>query len=238
LFYNRFISKDLLWELSASSDHNGSFYEKVPQEPPKNFSFHNQLHTGHLGILLTLKQSLARGSLNLHINRENSRKAVAPIKRGDCGEWIGREDEMIILVEASVLAVGLNGREEVLQELPIRVIAMQSGVKAARSLKTEKVDSVISDWDLEDMADGRFVKGLKAAKPDIPTIVVIKAGDRAQEIAARSLGVSAVLTDEADDDLFQQTVANVLGLKEVVSIKAIYPAENAKSLYEKQRISK
>ena len=145
---------------------------------------------------------------------------------------------MIVLVEASVLTVGLNGREEVLQELPIRVIAMQSGIKAARSLKNEKVDSVISEWELEDMTDGRFVKGLRAAKPDIPTIVFVRAGDAAQEIAARSLGASAVLTDEADDDFFRQTVANVLGLKDVVSIKAISPAENAKGLYEKQRISK
>lgn len=140
---------------------------------------------------------------------------------------------MIVLVEASVLTVGLNGREKVLRELPIRLITMQSGIKAARSLKTERVDSVISNWELEDMADGRFLKGLRAAKPDIPTIAFVKAGDRAQEIAARSLGVSAVLTDEADDDFFRQTVANVLGLKGHVTIKAISLAENAKSLYEK-----
>lgn len=145
---------------------------------------------------------------------------------------------MIVLVEASVLTVGLNGREEVLQELPIRVIAMQSGIEAARSLKIEKVNSVISEWELEDMTDGRFVKGLRAAKPDIPTIVFVRAGDAAQEIAARSLGASAVLTDEADDDTFRQTVANVLGLKDIVSIKAVSAAENAKSLYKKQRISK
>lgn len=145
---------------------------------------------------------------------------------------------MIVLVEASVLTVGLNGREKVLRELPIRVITMQSGIEAARSLKTERVDSVISNWELEDMADGGFLKGLRAAKPDIPTIAFVRAGDRAQEIAARSLGVSAVLTDEADDDFFQQTVANVLGLKGHVTIKAISLAEDAKSLYEKRRISK
>jgi DNA-binding NarL/FixJ family response regulator len=145
---------------------------------------------------------------------------------------------MIVLVEASVLTVGLNGREKVLRELPIRLITMQSGIKAARSLKTERVDSVISNWELEDMADGRFLKGLRAAKPDIPTIAFIKAGDRAQEIAARSLGVSAVLTDETDDDFFRQTVANVLGLKGHVTIKSISSAENAKSRYAKQRIPK
>jgi len=138
---------------------------------------------------------------------------------------------MIVLVQASVLTVGLNGRDDVLRELPVRLITMQSGVEAARSLKNEKVDSVISKWDLGDMRDGRFLKRLRVVRPDIPTIAFVRAGDRAQEIAARSLGVSAVLNDDADDDFFKETVANVLGLKGIVTIKAIAPAE--KSRYEK-----
>src|SRR4030042_3239244 len=105
--------------------------------------------------------------------------------------------KIIILIQATVLTVGLDGKNEVLRELPVRLITMQSGIKAARSLKTEKVDSVISKWDLDDMEDGRFLRNLRAAKPEIQTIAFVKAGDRAQEIAARSLGVSAVLTDQA-----------------------------------------
>jgi DNA-binding NarL/FixJ family response regulator len=132
---------------------------------------------------------------------------------------------MIVLIQASVLTVGLNGKNEVLQELPIRLITMQSGMKAARSLKTEKVDSVISKWDLDDMEDGQFLRNLRAVKPEIPTIAFVRAGDRAQEIAARSLGVSAVLTDEANDGLFRETVVNVLGLRDVASIKAMSPVE-------------
>ncbi|GAI81962.1 unnamed protein product, partial [marine sediment metagenome] len=112
---------------------------------------------------------------------------------------------MIVLVQATVLTVGLNGngKNEVLRELPIRLITMQSGTEAARSLKNEKVDSVISKWDLDDMEDGRFLKRLRAVKPEIPTIAFVRAGDRAQEIAARSLGVSAILTDDTSDELFR-----------------------------------
>jgi len=143
---------------------------------------------------------------------------------------------MIVLVQASVLTVGLNGKNEVLRELPIRLITMQSGTEAARSLKNEKVNSVISKWDLHDMEDGRFLKNLKAVKPEIPTIAFIRAGDRAQEIAARSLGVSAVLTEDTSDELFRETVANVLGLKGIISIKAISPAEDSR--YEKEKIPK
>jgi DNA-binding NarL/FixJ family response regulator len=132
---------------------------------------------------------------------------------------------MLVLVQATVLTVGLNGKSESLQELPIRLINMQSGLEAARSLKTEKVDSVISNWDLDDMADGLFIRKLKAVKPEIPTIVFVTAGDRAQEIAARSLGVSAVLTSDTDDEHFKQTVADVLGLRDIVAIKAISSAQ-------------
>jgi len=145
---------------------------------------------------------------------------------------------MIVLVQASVLTVGLDGRNEVLRELPIRLITMQSGIQAARSLKNEKVDSVISRWDLDDMEDGRFLKNLRAVKPNIPTIAFVRAADPEQEIFARALGVSAVLTDDTSDELFRQTVANVLGLKGIVSIKAISPAESKKSRYEEEKIIK
>ena len=140
---------------------------------------------------------------------------------------------MIILVQATVLTVGLNGKNETLQELPIRVITMQSGVEAARSLKNENVNGVISRWDLEDMQDGRFLKRLRAVKPDIPTIAIIRNGDATQEIAARSLGVSAVLTEDSDDEFFRATVASILGLEEAASIRAISPA---KRRYGKERM--
>ena len=128
---------------------------------------------------------------------------------------------MVVLVQANVMTVGLNGKSEVLRELPIRLITMQSGLQAARSLKNEEIDSVISRWDLDDMPNGRFLRNHRAVKPDIATIVFVKAGDWQQEIQARSLGVSAVLTDQADDGIFKETVANVLGIQNLVDIKAI-----------------
>ena len=137
---------------------------------------------------------------------------------------------MIVLVQATVLTVGLNGRSEVLKELPIRLVTMQSGLAAARSLKNEKVNSVISRWDLDDMPDGKFLKTLRAARPSIPTIAFIRPGSKNQEIAARALGVSAVLAEDATDDMFRETVANLLGITGDVEIKAISPAENARQL--------
>ena len=140
---------------------------------------------------------------------------------------------MIVLVQANVLTVGLGDKNEALQELPVRLMPMSSGAEAARSLKNERVDSVISKWDLDDMKNGLFLKRLKAVKPEVPTIVFVMAGDRAQEIAARSSGASAVLTEDTTDEFFQSTVANILGLRGIVSIKTVSPAENEQSQYEK-----
>jgi len=133
--------------------------------------------------------------------------------------------KMIVLVQATVLTVGLNGQNEVLRELPIRLITMQSGVEAARSLKNEKVDSVISKWHLNDMKDGRFLRKLRTVKSEIPTIALVDSNNEQQEIDARSIGVSAVLTNDSNDELFKKTVANVLGLKDIVAIKTISTAK-------------
>jgi DNA-binding NarL/FixJ family response regulator len=145
---------------------------------------------------------------------------------------------MVVLVQANVLMVGLDGRNEALRELPIQVITMRSGVEAARSLKNEKVDGVISNWDLEDMPDGRFLRCFRAVKPDVPIIVFVRDGDVEQEIAARSLGVSAVLSQSTNNELFCRTVANVLGLRNLESIKAICLAESQERSHPKMKTGK
>lgn len=128
---------------------------------------------------------------------------------------------MIVLVKAAVLTVGLKGKSEALKHLPIRVVNLRTGLEASRSLKNEKFDSIISNWELPDMKDGLFLKGLRRIKPDIPTIAVVKAGSNRQEISARSIGVSAVLTSDTTDDIFRRTVAEILGLRDADVIKKI-----------------
>ena len=136
---------------------------------------------------------------------------------------------MIVLVQASVLTIGLDDKTGVLRELPIRVIGMRTGAEAACYLRNGQVNSVISRWDLEDAKDGWFLRRLKAVKPRIPTIVFVRGGSVEQEIEARSLGVSAVLTDETSDELFRETVAGILGLKQVVNIKEISSPKRRRS---------
>lgn len=131
---------------------------------------------------------------------------------------------MLVLVKANVLAVGLGGRGSALKGLPIRVSFIKTGAEAGRSLKNENVDSVISRWDLPDAPDGQFLRNLRLAKPYMPVIAVVDSGDAKQEVAARSIGASAVLSSDVSDEVFKKTAAGVLGLGDTGAIEEICAA--------------
>lgn len=128
---------------------------------------------------------------------------------------------MIVLVKANILAIGITGRSEVLRTLPVRVIDMQCSQEAGSSLKTEEIDTIISHWDLPDAADGRFLKALRRAKPHMPIIALVAPGDIGREIAARSIGVTAVVSSDVSDAYFRSVIAEVLGIDDVESIRNI-----------------
>jgi len=129
---------------------------------------------------------------------------------------------MLVLVKANILTVGLEGRINALKSLPIRVFNVPTGIEAGRSLKNENVDSIISNWNLSDAPDGRFVKALRNAKPYLPVVVVVQAANAAQEIAARSIGAAAVLSSDESDEVFKRTIAQVLGIDDAVKLEKIY----------------
>jgi DNA-binding NarL/FixJ family response regulator len=133
---------------------------------------------------------------------------------------------MLVLVKANVLTVGLEGRIEALKGLPIRVFNMPTGLEAGRSLKNENIDSIICNWNLPDAPNGRFVKTLRSAKPYLPVIVVVQAANSVQEIAARSIGASAVLGSDESDEVFRRTIAQALGIDGVVRNEEICAIAN------------
>lgn len=133
---------------------------------------------------------------------------------------------MLVLVKANILTVGLESRIEALKGLPIRVFNMPTGIEAGRSLKNENFDSIISSWNLPDAPNGRFVKTLRSAKPYLPVIVVVRAADPAQEIAARSIGAVAVLGSDESDEVFRRTIAQALGIDGAVKSEEICAIAN------------
>jgi DNA-binding NarL/FixJ family response regulator len=128
---------------------------------------------------------------------------------------------MLVLVRANIFVVGLGGRSSALKALPIRVSFIQTGFNAGRSLKSESVDSVISKWDLPDAPNGLFLKSLRLAKPYIPVIAIVDPNNPGQEIAARSIGATAVLSSDVSDDIFRQTVVEVLGINDTDEIQKL-----------------
>ncbi len=128
---------------------------------------------------------------------------------------------MITVSKMTVLAVGVGQRSETLVELPIELISLKQGSEAVSSFKTEQIDSVISHWHLDDMPGGLFLRRLRAIRPHMPTIALIESGNPEQEIAARSLGVSAVIPEDCSDDYFRAVVSAVLHLR-TGSVEHVY----------------
>ncbi len=128
---------------------------------------------------------------------------------------------MVIIAKMNVLSVGANLTGS-LNGLPVRLISVKDGDEAVSSFKTEQVDSVISHWHLADMPDGKFLKKLKAAKPQMPTIAIVEGHNPQQEIDARSLGVAAVITEDSSEEHFRDVITSVLGLQDARAIRELY----------------
>ena len=129
---------------------------------------------------------------------------------------------MVIIAKMNILSVGAGSRNKALDGLPIRLINMKTGIQAISSFKTEQIDSVISHWHLADMPNGKFLKKLKAVKPQMPTIAIIEAQNPQQEIEARCLGVAAVITEDSSEAHFRAVISAVLGIEDMQTIEELY----------------
>jgi DNA-binding NarL/FixJ family response regulator len=129
---------------------------------------------------------------------------------------------MVIIAEMNVLTVGMDDRGDGFDGLPVRLLDAVGGSEAIRSFKTDPIDSVVSHWNLSDMPDGEFLRKLKAVKPDMPTVAIVDPDDPQQEIEARQLGVSAVVSEDCGEGYFREVITAVLGLPNERVIEALY----------------
>ena len=131
---------------------------------------------------------------------------------------------MVILVKAEVLAVGIGGMCRYFENLPVRLCSLETGREAASSLKYKNYDAVVGRWNLADMADGKFLRGLKLARPGILTAAVVDSENFDEEIQARSCGVNAVFTENTSEYVFSETIAELLK----AGVSARYPLNSIK----------
>ena len=115
---------------------------------------------------------------------------------------------------SNILIAGARDKAAILRDLSVRLFVTDTGSQAIRCLKKKRMDALISRWELVDLSDGELLKNVIAAKPGMPTVALIKAGDYVREVAARSIGVSAVLPEDVDDDHFRNTVCQLADILE------------------------
>jgi DNA-binding NarL/FixJ family response regulator len=92
----------------------------------------------------------------------------------------------------------------------LRIISTAKGSSAIICLRRWKIDLLIGRWNLPDLRDGRMFEHVRAAKPSLPLVALVTGDDRNQEIAARNMGVTAVIDDDFSIDLICQIVYNIL----------------------------
>lgn len=122
------------------------------------------------------------------------------------------------VVNTTILIVGAKDRADAARELPVRVILLDSGAEAVRCLREESVDTIVSKWHLVDVPNGGLLEAVIGANPGLPTVAFVRPGDAKQEIAARSIGVTAVLSEDIDDEYFRRVMCQILHVEEVSSI--------------------
>ena len=129
------------------------------------------------------------------------------------------------MVQTTVLMVGAGDKEHAMRALPIRLILLDTGIESVRALRDYAPDILISKWDLVDIPDGKLLENVIAAVPGMPTIALIEPGNLAQEIKATQLGVTAILSDDVDDDFFCQVVSQLLGSEALAAVRPLESGE-------------
>jgi DNA-binding NtrC family response regulator len=114
--------------------------------------------------------------------------------------------------------IGTADKASGLRELPLRVLMINTGKEAIQCLKDERIDTVVSRWELVDMPDGELLEKILAARPKMPTIAFVEPGNWQQEIMARSLGVTAILSDDTDDEYFRSTICQILRIGDITKL--------------------
>ncbi|MHC4106196.1 MAG: hypothetical protein ACYSR9_14730, partial [Planctomycetota bacterium] len=69
------------------------------------------------------------------------------------------------VVVANILAVGVTDKSEGLNELPIRLLFMETGAEAIQCLQEERIAGLFGRWELIDMSQGKLFENVRAAKP-------------------------------------------------------------------------
>ncbi len=103
-----------------------------------------------------------------------------------------------------VLTVGINDLCKNLNNLTTEVFAVDTGFAALQQFRKRIPSVLIAKWDLPDMSDGILFRRILSAASAVSTVAMIEFGNTSQEVAARTLGVTVVLDDSADEQMLKE----------------------------------
>ncbi|MCK4998917.1 MAG: response regulator transcription factor [Anaerohalosphaera sp.] len=120
------------------------------------------------------------------------------------------------------MTVGVDWDANLTNALPVQIISSDNGMEAIRHLREHlKINAVITRWDLPDMPDGQLIRRIRAAKPSIPTVVILDEPDEQREIDVRKLGVTAVIPGNANATSLVDAIKHVLNVRKASKLKVI-----------------
>lgn len=103
-----------------------------------------------------------------------------------------------------ILSVGMDDCEITLPEPDLFHLRTNSGMGAMLLLRDFNPDVVLARWVLPDMSGEMLLRRIITTKPAIAAVAVIDTANAQQEIAARSIGVAAVIDcDIAGETLYE-----------------------------------
>lgn len=129
---------------------------------------------------------------------------------------------MYYVVDIKILTVGLDNNTDLANALPVQIISSTNGMEAIRHLREHhKIDTVVTRWDLPDMPNGQLIRRIRAAKPSIPTVVILDKPDQQREIDVRKLGVTAVIPSTANTGSLINAISHVLNVRKAGKVQVI-----------------
>jgi DNA-binding NarL/FixJ family response regulator len=108
-----------------------------------------------------------------------------------------------------ILTVGLTERCKSLKNLPVRLCLVNTGFEALKQLRLEVPSVLIGLWDLPDMPEGELFRRVLASFASVATVTLIEFGNTTAEVAARRLGVTVVLDEGVDQQIFGELISQL-----------------------------
>jgi DNA-binding NarL/FixJ family response regulator len=112
-----------------------------------------------------------------------------------------------------ILLVGLRNHCGNLVSLPDHLCMVDTGLQAMQQIRYKQPMVLASRWDLPDMPDGLLFRRILNSPVCFRTLALVSSHDPAQEVTARSIGISVVLDETIDSEQLKAVLRQLSKLR-------------------------